>query len=157
MLQTCQDELQTFWSPPLKESEILTYVAWLLNRDLSTATINTYLASLRHLYIKLSLDPSPIRSDLVKQVLRGREHQQLTTKTSCESKFRLLVTPAILKLLKMDLKDSGLKSEKKLLFWSIATLCFAGAFRIHELLSKHHARFEPVNTLLGQDVKNHNR
>jgi len=153
MFQACQDELQTIWSPPLKDSEVLTYVGWMLNKNLSTATINTYLAALRHLYIKLSLDPSSIRSDLVKQILRGRDHQQLTTKTACESKFRLPVTPAILKLMKMDLKDSGMKPEKKLLFWSVATLCFAGAFRIHELLSKHHAKFEPINTLLGQDVK----
>ena len=153
MFQTCQDDLQSRWSPPLKDSELLTYVGWLLNRNLSTATINTYLAALRHLYIKLGLDPASIRNELVKQILRGREHQQLTTMTAGENKSRLPVTPAILKLIKMDLKDSCMKPERKLLFWSVATLCFAGAFRIHELLSKHHAKFEPINTLLGQDVK----
>ena len=43
--------------------------------------------------------------------------------------------------------------DQKLLTWSVCTLAFHGAFRIHEILEKVEAEFDPDFSLLSEDVK----
>ena len=57
-----------------------------------------------------------------------------------------------MKLLKLEIKESELVNKKKLLLWAVATLCFNGAFRIHELLSHTEKQFDPNFTLLLRDI-----
>jgi hypothetical protein len=40
----------------------------------------------------------------------------------------------------------------KSLIWAVATIAFAGAFRIHEILAKLESTFDPDFTLLAEDV-----
>ena len=63
------------------------------------------------------------------------------------------MTPTVLKLIKAELKISDLEKKDKLLVWSVCTLAFMGAFRIHELLAKREGVYDPNFTLLGRDVK----
>ena len=140
-------------SPPIPDYNIHLFIGWLLQRNLSSDTINSYLSAIRQLYIKEGLDPSHIRSELIKQIIKGRSHQTLSTTTSGGSKPRLPVTPAVLRLMKEDIRTSDFEGGKKVLLWSVCTIAFAGAFRVHELLARNHAKFNPLDTLLGKDIK----
>jgi hypothetical protein len=54
---------------------------------------------------------------------------------------------------KNTIVSSHLNNNDKRLVWAVATLAFAGAFRLGELLSKHEATFDPDFTLLTKDIK----
>ena len=153
MFNQCQEELNLVMAPPLTETQLLIFIGWMLQRGLSSATINSYLSSLRQLYLKLGLSPSSIRSELVSQVIRGRTNQELLTNTSGSSKTRLPITPAVLKLIKEDISSSTIPPIQKLLLWSACTIAFAGAFRVSEILSANSTRFDPLKTLLGKDIQ----
>ncbi len=55
-------------------------------------------------------------------------------------------------LFKKLTQRSKYAEQDKLLIWAVATLAFAGAFRIHEILSKAESTFDPNFTLLGEDL-----
>ena len=152
MLELCQTETGLTITFPLTNDQVLTFVGWLLQRNLSSDTINSYLSALRQRYIQLGLDPSSIRSDMVKQLLKGRNHQILTEPSVGTTKTRLPATTPVLKLMKQDLKTNAFEKEKKLLIWSVITVAFNGATWIHEILAKNHAKFSPLDTLLGKDI-----
>ena len=152
MLQLCAKETGTDMTLPLSEPKTLTFAGWLIHRNVSSATIDSYLAAIRQQYIQEGLDPSNLRSPLLKQVLKGRNHQTLTAATKNESKPRLPITPTILKLLKIYLKKQPFSNQEKLLIWTILTIGFAGSFRIHELLCRNPSTYNPLDTLLNKDV-----
>ena len=152
MLQKCRQETNLVLSLPLDKDGILTFIGWLLNRGLSSSTIETYLGSLRQLYLQEGLDPSSIRSELVRQIIRGRKNETLSVKTIGENKHRLPVTPTILKLLKIFIKEQNFKKGKKLLLWTVCTSSFFGSFRIHEILCRNNRSFDPLCCLLSRDL-----
>lgn len=153
MLKKCEKELNVRLDPPLTTNQLLTFVGWLLDRQVGADTINTYLAGLRQLYISRNLNPNSIRSDLVTQIIKGRRHQTLTECSAGQQKDRLPVTPAILKLLKLDIATSDMNQKDKLLIWTVCCIAFHGAFRIGELLAKNQLSFNPIDTLLGNDIE----
>ena len=59
----------------------------------------------------------------------------------------------ILRLLKARLAESELRGIDQRLIWTVCTVCFHGAFRIHELLCKVENSFDPDFTLLGSDIQ----
>ena len=61
---------------------------------------------------------------------------------------RLPVTAKLMKLLKLEIKESTECQEKKKLLWAVATLCFNRAFRIHKLLFRTMRLYDPNFTLL---------
>ena len=153
MLLKCQQETGISMEVPLVEENILVFVAWLIEKNLSSSTIDTYLGSLRLKYLQEGLDPSPIRSELIKQIIRGRKNETLSVNTAGECSFRLPVTPTVLKLLKMYIKKQSFDKPKKLMLWAICTICFFGSFRISEILCRNKTSFDPLNSLLSCDVK----
>ena len=62
MLETCERETEISMELPLSKENILVFVAWMINRNLSSSTIQTYLGGLRQKYLQMGLDPSSIRS-----------------------------------------------------------------------------------------------
>ena len=153
MLALCGIETNSNMTLPLSEPKLLTFVGWLLHRSVSKSTIETYLAAIRQQYIQEGLDPTNLRSPLLKQILKGRSHQSLSSSTKGESKQRLPITPTILKLIKIHLKQQTFSNKEKLLIWTILTIGFAGSFRIHEILCRNPSSYNPLDTLLGKDVK----
>jgi hypothetical protein len=55
-------------------------------------------------------------------------------------------------LFKKLTRNSTMSKHDKALIWAVATVAFAGAFRIHEILAKNEATFDPNFTLLTEDV-----
>lgn len=152
MLRKCQEETGTSIKLPMKEKDVLLFLAWLMERGLQARTISTYLSGIRMLHLRCGCYVPTIRSELVKQILEGRIHIDAVSRRLEEKPIRLPVTPTILKLIKLELKSSDLSKEDKRLLWVVATVGFAGGFRVHELLAVREAKFDPLFTLLGSDI-----
>ena len=153
MLIKCQDETGSNMELPLDQRDVLLFIAWSIKRGIQSRTISSYLSGIRMLHLKQGLNVPILRSDLVKQILEGRVHMDTVQKRQGNKPTRLPVTPTVLKLLKLELKSSTLSKENKRLLWAVITIAFAGGFRIHELLSTMEAKFDPLYTLLGEDIK----
>ncbi len=137
MLKKCQDETNFSMNLPLDQEKILIFVTWLLARKLTAKTINAYLSGLRQVHLAQGIPIPILRPSLIQQLLTGATNMDHIRSRLKQKPVRLPVTPTSMKLFKLDLKESSMTREMKRLVWSIATLCFNGAFRIHELLSRN--------------------
>ena len=153
MLARCQNETNVSMDLPLNEQRVLIFVSWLISRNLSTSTINTYLAGLRQVHLANGVNLPILRTPVVDQVLEGRKHLDAIRNNLGETAKRLPVTPNVMKLIKAELHAGNFSIEKKLLVWSVSTLAFAGSFRIHEILCRNINFYDPVFTLLQKDIK----
>ena len=152
MLERCQEETSSRIQLPMKEKDVLLFLAWLVGRGLQARTISLYLSGIRMLHLRSGFYIPALRTELVKQILEGRTHLDAVSRRLGEKLVRLLVTPTLLKLIKLELKETDLSKEDKRLLWAVATVGFAGGFRIHELLAIQEATFDPLFTLLGSDI-----
>ena len=153
MLQKCAADVGETMDYPLKEGNVLTFIAWMINRELSASTMESYLAGIRQVHLINGVALPILRTPLVKQLLEGQKHIDALARRLNKKPVRLPVTPNVLKLLKLEIFKSDLTRERKLLMWSVSTLAFAGAFRIHELLARQERVFDPNFTLLSRDIK----
>ena len=148
----CQKQEKIKFDWPMQTDDTLVFIYWLIEkRGVKVSSVNSYLAGVRQLHINKGMDPPKIRTELVKQTLKGRLN--IERQTSTMDKTRLPMTMALMDLLKerTGLWDSD--PETKRLLWALSTLMFFGAFRISELVSTHEATFDPDKTLLGEDIK----
>ena len=152
MLQKCELETGSSMGFPLAESQVLIFIAWMIERGLAASTMDSYLAGIRQTHLASGENLPLLRTPLIKQILEGKKHLDSIDKRLHLKPVRLPVTPDVMKLLKGEIKDSGLDPELKLLLWSVATLAFSGAFRIHELLARKESSFDPIFTLLSTDL-----
>ena len=63
------------------------------------------------------------------------------------------MTIIAIKLLKKFLDREKWNKEKKARVWLTACLCWAGSFRIHEILSKERKKFDKLTTWIGSRVQ----
>lgn len=122
------------------------------NKGLSSKTISVYLAGIRQCHLVAGVDIPVIRTPLVNLIIEGKKHMDEFKKKLTGDSSRLPVTPAIMRLLKEELRLDSMSPSDKLTYWAVATLAFSGAFRIHELLARKMSTFDPQITLLGKDV-----
>jgi hypothetical protein len=94
-----------------------------------------------------------VRSSLVNLIITGKKNMERMEKLKKTDKRRLPVTLTVMRLLKATLREASMENQEKLLTWAACCLAFNGAFRIHELLSKEEGRFDPVFTLLEEDLR----
>jgi hypothetical protein len=153
MLKKCSVDTKIAMELPLSQKQVLIFIDWLATvRNLKGATINSYLAGIRQLHIVTGLPAPELRSELVKLVLKGISNQNGIEKRNRNWAGRLPMTFNAMLLFKSLLRNSTLLEPDKALVWAVATLAFAGAFRIHEILSKTESTFDPAFTLLVEDV-----
>ena len=156
MVMLCQKETGSKFDWPMTSEDTLLLVYYLVeNRQLKVATVNSYLSGVRQLHVMKGLEPPKLRSELVKQALRGRANLETSERRNgkASSQDRLPMTIALMKLLKEKIHTSELGREDKLMLWTVSSLLFFGAFRISEIASKHESTFDPDHTLLTEDVK----
>ncbi len=152
LLMKCRKDTGRKMEFPLTQEDSLEYIGWLLvTRKVKAATVNSYMAGIRQLHILQGMEPPVIKSELIKFILRGRQNKDNIGNRA--NKGRLPITTSVMKVLKNATREWDAPIERKLVFWSISTLAFFGAFRIHELLSKQETNFDPDFTLLTDDVK----
>ena len=153
MLEKCSKETGKTLNLPLNEEKTLVFIAWLLERNLSASTCNSYLAGLKQAHTSAGLQVPNLRTPLIQQILEGKNHIDATDRNLGNRPTRLPITPTIMKLLKAELKASNLHNTDKLLMWTVATTAFMGSFRIHELLSRSSNTYDPACTLTKRDIK----
>ena len=153
MWNYCAAETNNSGQLPAKDDEILVFTAWLISRGVRGSTISCYLSGLRTAHLTEGLNPPTIRSELVKTIITGKSNLDNIEKRTGLTRVRAPVTPAILHLLRAELKKSLLCKHDELLIWSVSTLMYFGGFRCHELLCKTSNTFDPAFTLLTDDVK----
>ena len=148
----CQKQEKIKFDWPMQTDDTLVFIYWLIEkRGVKVSSVNSYLAGVRQLHINKGMDPPKIRTELVKQTLKGRLN--IERQTSTMDKTRLPMTMALMDLLKERTRLWDSDPETKRLLWALSTLMFFGAFRISELVSTHEATFDPDKTLLGEDIK----
>jgi hypothetical protein len=62
------------------------------------------------------------------------------------------MTEGLMLLLKEKIRVSDMAAQDKLLIWTVCTVAFAGAFRIHEILCRLESTFDLNFELLWRDV-----
>ena len=55
--------------------------------------------------------------------------------------------------LKQCLRDSGFTTSRRRIIWAACCLCWSGALRVHELLSKEASKFDPKTTMMATAIK----
>ena len=154
MLLQCCEEKGLERTLPASEDLILSFIHWMaFQRGVKAATIDTYLSGIRQLHIERGMPEAVIRTERVNMVLRGLRNKNNTEKRRGGVKDRLPVTADILELLKTRLQSSSVRGRDQRMIWTVCTLLFHGAFRVHELLCNRSESFDPDFTLLSQDVK----
>ena len=154
MLATCSKQRQRRMELPLSKEDLLEFIGWLIEvRKLKAGSINSYLSGLRQLHILKGMEAPMLRTDLVKFVLKGKKNMENIVTRKGEVVARLPITMNTMRLLKEKTRSWEASIEDKLLMWTIATLAFHGAFRIHELLCRTETEFDPDFALLSEDVK----
>ena len=152
MILLCQKQEGIKFDWPMQTDDTLVFIYWLIERrGIKVSSVQSYLAGVRQLHINKGMEPPKIRTDLVKQALKGRLNME--RQSNKHDKTRLPMTMALMELLKERTRQSDWDTETKRLLWALSTLMFFGAFRISELVSSQEATFDPDHTLLGGDIK----
>ena len=133
---------------------MLAFVHWLaFRRGSKASTIDTYLSGIRQLHVERGLPTDNIRTDRVKTILKGLKNKNLAEDRKEGVEKRKPITTDILLVLKGKLAEADMNGRDQRLVWTVSSILFHGAFRVHELLCKKQSSFDPDFTLLGRDVK----
>jgi hypothetical protein len=144
---------QTLELPATLEGVLLFIDFLTTDRGLTGATVDCYLAGLRQLHVVRGMEPpGHLRGSLVKLVVKGKKNEDALKKRRGEGRRRVAVTENIMLLLKEKIRTADWGPADKLLCWVVCTTAFAGAFRIHEILCRLEATFDPDFELLTEDV-----
>ena len=153
MLLKCAKETGQSMELPLKNKQILIFIDYLARkRGLKGASISSYLSGLRQLHIIQNFDPPEFRTGLVKLVLRGISNQDGIVDRNKGLTGRLPMTTNVMLLLQKLINKLEYSVTDKAMLWAAATLAFAGAFRINEILCKRESTFDPDFELLAENV-----
>ena len=157
-LDECRLALKEPMTLPLTERDILMFIGFNFRKGNKVGTVRSYLAGIKKYHLAMGYTNFEYFSPLVKEVLEGQGKKievegagKLPTR-KYGKKCRLPCTPTILSLIKVELKNSSLTSEEKVLAWAGSSLAFFGAFRPGELLCDHEKEFAPCDSLLKSDI-----
>jgi hypothetical protein len=157
MWMKCQLSRGVRFELPAVLEDVLMFVDFLTtDRGLSGATVDSYLAGLRQLHVSRGIEPPKVlRGGLVSLVVKGKKNEDAVKKRRAGAKKRTAVTESMMLVLKDRIKRWDRPAVDKLLVWTVCTMAFAGAFRIHEILCKLESTFDPDFELCGRDLQEH--
>ena len=117
----------------MSEKLLCYFAVALAEEGLAPQSIKTYLAAARSMHISLGFPDPRVNSSLpiLRRIQAGIQRVQ-ATKGTPSSRVRLPITPPILDRLREHWQTT--EHPNKLCLWAVATLCFAGFFRLGELL-----------------------
>jgi hypothetical protein len=139
---------------PFTVSSTLAYIGYLLHhRKVTAGTIEKYLSGLRMYHLQMGHFSAWIKPEIVSIIIRGTANKNQIVKRMSGKEGRLPVTPDVMKTINLNLKKINLPLSRKRTIWLCCTLCWAGAFRIHEILARKPEQFDPTSTLLYRDIK----
>ena len=132
---------------PLQELTLRLFASHLA-RTVSYATIQTYLAAVRHRHIELGFPPCFAQMHLLRLLLRGIKRVK---GSSCRPK-RIPITLDRMKQLKEYIRAAAFSPKDKLMVWAACTTAFFGFLRSSEFCSSSTTSFDPQTTLLVKDL-----
>ena len=138
---------------PTSNETILSFTAWLLDKGVGASTVNTYLSGLRMAHMTLGLEPQNLHTNLVNQVLQGKQNLENLDKVNNKNPTRLPMTITLMRILRKELKLTKLSETDRKAVWAVATLAFSGGFRPGELLCSKELSYDPAVNLLRKDIK----
>jgi Phage integrase SAM-like domain len=154
MLAKCCKEKGLRFEWPTSEALITKFILWLAyDRNLSGASINTYLAGIRQAHVSKGMPCPNIRTERISLLLKGKANIDREEKQRNPKERRQAVTPDILRLAKTRINETDLQLVDKRMLWSVATALFFGAFRGIEILCREAGQFDPAYTLCTEDVR----
>ena len=127
-------EAANLYNPfPLTEKVLCYFATYLASQGLTSQSVRVYLAAVRDLHITMGFSDLRDQSSLplLKRVQSGIQRVQACKKRASK-RVRLPITPHLLSLLHSHW-ESTVHPERQVL-WAVAVLCFAGFFRLGELL-----------------------
>ena len=104
------------------------------------------------MHIARGMEPPKMRTELVNQLIKGKEHRETAIANTLGTAGRRPITPDILLLLKARLSDWDAPAVDQRMMWAVCTNLFFGAFRGIELLAREEHQFDPAYTLLAEDI-----
>ena len=93
-----------------------------------------------------------ILPDVINQVIKGACNRDQLQKRFQGKKCMMAMTQELMLKLKHNLANCCMRKSKKRIIWSVATLCWGAALRIHEALSCDLRSYDPLTTLLATDI-----
>jgi hypothetical protein len=84
-------------------------------------------------------------------LIRGAENLHFYSKEKKEQK-KVMSIP-LLRILGHELAKNNWSEHSKVVVWSTYSVAFMGSFRLGELLAKTETEFNPLETLMWQDIK----
>ena len=144
---------------PLSLKSTLAYIAYLLGpkseggRGLKGVSVEKYLSALRMIHMRKGYFEPWVRPEIVKQCTRGAKHRDQIVKRLAGKARKHAMTPELMWKLKLQLNKSKMPLARKRIVWATATVCFAGSFRIHELLSRETKKFDPSSTMMASAIE----
>ena len=126
---------------PFSLKSTLSYIAFLLaskeegGRAIQGKSVEKYLSALRMAHMQRGYFSPWIRPEIVKQITTGACNRDQLIKRLEGKGGRQAMTPSIMRLLKIKLSNSNMKISRKRIIWAVSCICWAGALRVHEVLS----------------------
>ena len=144
---------------PFDLKSMLIYVGFLLapkerkGRGLKAKSIEKYLSALRLIQLKSGFFEPWVRPEVVKQILRGAANRDQLEKRMAGKTGKHAMTPKLMRSLKLALRRVNWEMGRRRICWAIATICWAGALRIHEILARHPRSFDATSTMTADNIK----
>ena len=134
---------------PLTETTLRLLTTYLA-RSLSYATIQTYLAAIKHKHIEEGFQPAFHQMHLLRLLLRGiKRSKGLTSRPK-----KLPITSNGMRTLKDNLRLSlAFHESDKIMLWAAFSIAFFGFLRSSEFCAPAQRYFNPQCTLLVKDVQ----
>ena len=146
---------QKFSSPPT-EQEIIFFTAYLAGKNVTSATIKSYLSGLRYISLSRGAAHHTKLPELGAQIVAGSTNMKKDAHAEASKPKRRPITLEMLVLLRHAIATNETWNDvEKCLRWSCMLLGYWGSFRMGELLETEKSKFHPGSSLLPSDIKFH--
>jgi hypothetical protein len=133
------------------QQEMSDFIWWCANeKKLKHSTICTYVSSLGTLQKIQNVERSFSNSYITKSILKGVRNIE-AAKNENTAKRQVLTLP-LLKVLGHCIMSQDWELNSKIVFWSACKVLFFGSFRISEILANNENSYNPLTTLLWEDI-----
>ena len=138
---------------PAKVETVRAFSTWAVSkRGLSSSTVKAYISSLNVAHTISNSDSQNLNSDpCMKMIIKGAKNLEgLSQKKSI---VRLPMNIDLLDILGHRIYSSNWGTFSKQVFWAACVVSFYTSCRMGEILPSHENGFDPLTTLLWQNVK----
>ena len=116
-------------------------------------SVEKYLSALRLIHMQNGYFEPFMRPEIIRQITRGACNRDQISKRMEGKATKTAMTPELMYTLKNLLSNSGFSKSRRRLIWATCCLCWSGALRVHEVLSREASKFDPKTTMMVPAIK----